>query len=244
MAISSVDLYNFVTNVLANKSQDGAITIDQYNQACFAASLQLWEEYIGEVQNYRAGFASAPSAYIRTNKIESDMAPFRIPLLPISADSSGVIDLQSLSNYGYVTDLYRYQTIGGQEVVFSGTRINEQRLANQLSSRVAPPTLEDPYYMVNNSTIKVFPATSSAEFRTFKITYLKKPDNRVVRYTISGSGRPVITPVGIIPGVSSEYLEWNQQNFNDLAIILLSFLGVNLKDTELIQFSQLKQNPK
>jgi hypothetical protein len=240
MAISSVDLYNFVTNVLANKSQDGAITIDQYNQACYAASLQLWEEYIGEVQNYRPGFASASSAYARTNKIESDMAPFRIALLPITANSSGVIDLTPLANYGYVTDLYRYQTIESQEVVFSGTRINEQRLANQLSSRVAPPTLEDPYFMVNNNTIKVFPASSSADFQTYKITYLKKPDNRVVKYTISGSGRPVITPV-TAPTNPSEMLEWNQQNFNDLAIIILSFLGVNLKDTELIQFSQLQQ---
>jgi hypothetical protein len=74
----------------------------------------------------------------------------------------------------------------------------------------------------------------------FKITYIKRPENRVVKYTVSGSGRPVITAVGS-GGSDSQYLEWNQQNFNDLSVLILAFLGVNLKDSELVQFSQLKQ---
>ncbi len=239
MAISSVDLYNFVS-VLANKAQDGAFTIPEYNIAAYAASVQLWEEYIGEIQRYQYGNPIPPVAYAKTNKIEADMVPFRIPLTAVTADSSGIIDLQALPNYGYTTDLYRYQTISGQEVVYPSTRVNEQRLAKQLSSSIAQPTLENPYYMVNNATIKVYPASSNVTYSAYKLTYLKRPDNRVVRYTVSG-GRPVITAVGIIPGVSSEFLEWNQQNFNDLAVRILSFLGINLKDNDLMQYSELKQ---
>ena len=160
MAISSVDLYNFV-NILANKAQDGAITIPEYNIAVYAASVQLWEEYVGEIQRYQYGNPVPPIAYSKTNKIEADMAPFRIPLVAVTASSVGVIDLQALSNYGYTTDLYRYQTIEGQEVVFPSTRVNEQRLAKQLSSSITQPTLENPYYMVNNATIKVYPSSSN-----------------------------------------------------------------------------------
>lgn len=238
MAISSVDLYNFV-NVLANKAQDGAFTIPEYNIAAYAASVQLWEEYIGEIQRYQYGSPIPPVAYAKTNKIEADMMPFRVPLTAVTASSVGVIDLSALSNYGYTTDLYRYQTIEGQEVVYPSVRVNEQRLAKQLSSSIAQPTLENPYYMVNNATIKVYPASSNADYSAYKLTYLKRPDNRVVKYTLSG-GRPVITPV-TAPTNPSEMLEWNQQNFNDLAVRILSFLGINLKDGELMQYSELKQ---
>jgi hypothetical protein len=172
MAISSVDLYNFV-NILANKAQDGAITIPEYNIAVYAASVQLWEEYVGEIQRYQYGNPVPPIAYSKTNKIEADMAPFRIPLLAVTASSVGVIDLSALSNYGYTTDLYRYQTISGQEVVYPSTRVNEQRLAKQLSSSITQPTLENPYYMVNNATIKVYPSSSNVEFSAYKLTYLK-----------------------------------------------------------------------
>ena len=239
MAISSVDLFNFV-NVLANKAQDGAFTIPEYNIAVYAASVQLWEDYVGEIQRYQYGNPISPISYAKTNKIEADMVPFRVPLVAVTASSVGVIDLSALPNYGYTTDLYRYQTISGQEVAYPSTRVNEQRLAKQLSSSIAPPTLENPYYMVNNATIKVYPSSSNVEFSAYKLTYLKRPDNRIVRYTLSG-GRPVITPVGVIPGVSSEFLEWNQQNFNDLAVKVLSFLGINLKDSDLMQYSELKQ---
>lgn len=234
--ISSVELYNFVVNVLANKSQDGAITISQYNQAQYAASLQLWEQYVGELQDFRPGSSVSTVAYAKTNKIESDINPFRIPFVSISSNTSGVIDLASLPNIGYVTDLYRVDTEASPEGVIPCTRVNEQRVANQISSRVAPPTIDHPFYFVNNTTIQVFPK----EVLDFKITYVKRPDNKVLKYTLSGSGRPIITPVGT-GGSDSQYLEWNQQNFNDLAVLILAFLGVNLKDSELIQFSQLKQ---
>lgn len=238
MAISSVDLYNFV-NVLANKAQDGAFTIPEYNIAAYAASVQLWEEYIGEIQRYQYGSPIPPVAYAKTNKIEADMVPFRIPLVAVTASSTGVIDLSSLPNYGYTTDLYRYQTVDSQEVVYPSVRVNEQRLAKQLSSSIAQPTLENPYYMVNNATIKVYPSSSNVDYSAYKLTYLKRPDNRVVKYTLSG-GRPVITPV-TAPTNPSEMLEWNQQNFNDLAVRILSFLGINLKDSDLMQYSELKQ---
>lgn len=230
--ISSVELYNFVVYVLANRSQDGAITIGQYNQAQYAASLQLWEQYIGELQDFRPGMPISTVAYAKTNKIETDINPFRIPMASVSSNSSGVIDLTSLTNLGYVTDLYAVASGS----VYPAVRINEQRLANQLSSRIAPPNTQNPFYFVNNSTIQVFPEAAA----NFKITYIKRPENRVVKYTLSGSGRPVIAPVGT-GGSDSQYLEWNQQNFNDLAVIILAFLGVNLKDSELVQFSQLKQ---
>lgn len=232
--ISSVELYNFVVNVLANKSQDGGITISQYNQAQYAASLQLWEQYIGELQDFKPNSPISSVAYAKTNKVESDINPFRVPMADVESNANGVISFTPLTNLGYVTDLYG---IGGEsDTIYPCVRINEQRIATQLSSRIAPPTTEHPFYFVNNESIQVFPKAVA----DFKITYIKRPENRVVRYTLSGSGRPIISPVG--PGGSdSQFLEWNQQNFNDLSVLILAFLGVNLKDSELIQFSQLKQ---
>lgn len=231
MAISSVDLYNFV-NVLANKAQDGAFTIPEYNTAAYAASVQLWEEYIGEIQRYQYGNPVPPVAYAKTNKIETDMMPFRESLEEVSSSSLGVILLSDLSyNVGYVTDMFKFSGAS----IYPCVRTNEQRLANVLTSSIITPTSEFPYYMVDNLTIKVYPAAVG----TYKVTYLKKPLKKDVKYTLSG-GRPVITPV-TAPTNPSEMLEWNQQNFNDLAVRILSFLGINLKDGELMQYSELKQ---
>lgn len=228
--ISSVDLYNFVVYVMANKSQDGAVTIGQYNQSYYAASLQLFEQYMGELEDYKPNYPIAPIAYSKTNKVESDMAPFRVSSLNISSSNSGVITLPS--DAVYVTDLYK---VGEAIIPYPATRINEQRLANQLASRVAPPTAEHPFYMVNNTSVSVFPA----ENFDFKITYIKKPEAKLVKYTLDGNGRALVTPVGF-GGTDSQYLEWGYQNFNDLAVIILMLLGVNLKDGELIQYSRLR----
>jgi hypothetical protein len=231
MAISSVDLYNFV-NVLANKAQDGAFTIPEYNTATYAASVQLWEEYIGEIQKYQYGNPVPAVAYAKTNKIETDMMPFRESLEEVSSSSLGVILLSDLSyNVGYVTDMFKFSGSN----IYPCVRTNEQRLANILTSSIIAPTSEFPYYMVDNLTIKVYPAAVG----TYKVTYLKKPLKKDVKYTLSG-GRPVITPV-TAPTNPSEMLEWNQQNFNDLAVRILSFLGINLKDSDLMQYSELKQ---
>ena len=231
MAISSVDLYNFV-NVLANKAQDGAITIPEYNIVAYAASVQLWEEYVGEIQRYQYGNPIPPVAYAKTNKIEADMMPFRVALEGVSSSSLGVILLSDLTfNVGYVTDLYKFSGAN----IYPCVRTNEQRLANILNSSIIAPTSDFPFYMVNELDIKVYPAAVG----TYKVTYLKKPLKRDVKYTLSG-GRPVITPV-TAPTNPSEMLEWNQQNFNDLAVRILSFLGINLKDNDLMQYSELKQ---
>ncbi len=236
--ISSVDLYNFV-NSLANKDQDGSFTITQYNDAVFSASNQLFEEYLGEIQKYQYGNPIPPVVYAKTLKIETDLNPFRSPLLTVTSNSSGVIDLSVLTEKPYyITDLYKLDA----GVTYPCRRINEQRWASQVSSRVAPPTTDYPYFMVyyNSTTdlpeVKVAPESA----KTFKLSYLSLPQRRDVKFTVAVSGRPVITAVG--GGVNdSQYLQWSQQNFNDLAMRVISFLGLNLKDNELIQFSERKQ---
>lgn len=236
--ISSVELYNFV-NLLANKDQDGAFTIEQYNDAAYAASVQLFEEYLGEIQRYQYGNPIPPDAYAKTQKIEVDLLPFKSPMLTVTSNSSGVISFSALDlKPYYVTDLYKL--VSG--VTTPCRRTNEQRIANQLSSRIAPPTADFPYFIeyYNESSdiheLLVYPN----EVSTFKVTYLSLPQRRDVKYTVAGNGRPVITAVGT-SGSSSQYLQWGQQNFNDLAVRIISFLGLNIKDGELMQFSELKQ---
>lgn len=236
--ISSVDLYNFV-NSLANKDQDGAFTIDQYNDAVYSASVQLFEEYVGEIQKYQYGNPMPPVAYAKTNKIETDLNPFRSPLLTVTSDSTGTVALNALVEKPYyITDLYKLDA----GVTYPCRRINEQRWAAQVSSRVAPPTADFPYFMVyyNSTTdlpeIKVAPEAA----KTFKLSYLSLPQRRDVKYTVAANGRPVVAAVGT-GGSDSQYLQWGRQNFNDLAVRVISFLGLNLKDGELMQFSERKQ---
>lgn len=236
--ISSVDLYNFV-NMLSNKDQDGSFTIDQYNSAVYSASVQLFEDYVGEIQKYQYGQPIPPIAYAKTAKIEADLNPFRNILIDVSSDDNGVILFDSLDSVPYyVTNLYR---VDGDDV-YPCVRLNEQRWAMQLKSRVAPPTSDFPFYLIKFNSQASTMEGLIAPFEAFdlKVSYLSLPEKRDVKYTVSVNGRASITPVGTDPD-SSQYLQWGRQNFNDLAVRVLSFLGVNLKDNDLLQFAERKQ---
>jgi hypothetical protein len=96
---------------------------------------------------------------------------------------------------------------------------------------VCPPATEYPFASVTGSTIKVLPTTIA----TIGIKYLKKPTDSVYATTTSGDGRSFIFNSG-----ASTDVEIPEHRKTELLAKVCKYLGISLKDADLIQFETIK----
>lgn len=109
-------------------------------------------------------------------------------------------------------------------------RIDHQSLAKRRNNSLVPPTEDYPICVFYATTIQFYPTTIT----NVKWTYLKKPIQPVYATTIS-SGREVYDDA------SSVDIEWNEIDVLKITERTLGFLGINLEDMKLVEYSELKQ---
>lgn len=119
--------------------------------------------------------------------------------------------------------------IGVSQEEYEITRVEQDRLANNLSSYYDAPSGDFPVYTQFRDYIQFYPAN----LYSANIVYLKKPADMVWGYTLSGS-RPVYSEA------LSTQPEWNDTDINEIIYLALSYIGVNLKDPEVSQFANIK----
>jgi hypothetical protein len=115
---------------------------------------------------------------------------------------------------------------GGKEIPVEEVR-NESWGDIQISA-LYEPTLRFPKYSEFSDNIRILPKNVGIVM----MDYFKLPTAPVWGYTITNS-RPVYN------SSTSTNFDWDEFSFNNIAAIYLSLIGVNLKDGELAQFSEL-----
>lgn len=119
--------------------------------------------------------------------------------------------------------------IGVSQEEYEITRVEQDRLANNLSSYYDAPSEDFPVYTQFRDYIQFYPAN----LYSANIVYLKKPADMVWGYTMNGS-RPVYSEA------LSTQPEWNDTDMNEIIYLALSYIGVNLKDPDVSQFANMK----
>jgi hypothetical protein len=109
------------------------------------------------------------------------------------------------------------------------TRVEQDRVANNLTSSIEAPDAKYPIYTQLRTKLQFYPKNLA----TATITYLIEPADMVWGYTIV-SGRPVYNA-----GTSVQPL-WKDMDMNEIIYLALSYIGVNLKDPEVSQFANVK----
>ena len=120
--------------------------------------------------------------------------------------------------------------IGVSQEEYEITRVEQDRLANNLASYYDYPDGENAIYTIFRDYIQFSPNN----LYSANIIYLKKPQDMVWGYTLDGNSRPVYSEA------LSTQPEWNDTDINEIIYLALSYVGVNLKDPEVAQFAQLK----
>ena len=119
--------------------------------------------------------------------------------------------------------------IGVSQEEYEITRVEQDRLANNLASYYDYPDGSNAIYTIFRDYIQFSPN----DLYSANIIYLKKPEDMVWGYVLNGAVPEYSEALSTQP-------EWNDTDMNEIIYLALSYIGVNLKDPDVSQFAQLK----
>lgn len=109
--------------------------------------------------------------------------------------------------------------------------LNEDEKVARDNSQIYAPTVFDPYGMiVQDWDVQLFPAVAQAGI----VFYLTRPPAPYYKYSVV-SGRVIVyDPVG------SVQLAWADKDQNSILIKALSYIGINIREQDLLQYAETK----
>jgi len=187
------------------------------------AQTQYFNKLYGNQNDYRYDRPVPKISYAVTEKISRSLAPFLSDPTALTIDSGGQVTTP--------TDMYQIvsitHTVSGLN--YEVTRVEQDRVANNLTSAIEAPDEKYPIYSQLRTKLQFYPKALA----TAKIIYLKKPVDMVWGYTIV-SGVPVYSS-----GTSVQPV-WEDMDMNEVVYLALTYAGLNIKDADVSQFANQK----
>lgn len=158
----------------------------------------------------------------QTQIITDDIRPFIANPTGLTIDGSGQTPYPTLYCYG--------------STIRSGTKkvqlVDDSVLNDKINDPISPPTVDYPICSFYKDYIQFYPITGLA---SVKITYLKFPVKPTYAYTIEFERF-------VYDDDNSVDIEWGEQNHLEIIIRTLSYLGINLREQTMLQYSEMKKN--
>ena len=240
----NINDFKTFTEFLAKKSGKGNYASpSQFNQLVNRALIEFIYLRNGNKQEYQAGRPVPRISYEKTSDVMDDLRYIKevrefvvvdskigIPDGSTVKDINGAIcpeyiHLKSLRHYYFVqtsTSIVKKQ--------YDLDVIVESELGMRLVSAVEPPSKRYPIAQINSGDITVYPS----DIQYVVMDYTRYPATATWNYTET-NGRPVYNSIGSID------IELPKECMNELAMMYLSFLGINMRDAELVQYSEMNK---
>lgn len=167
-------------------------------------------------------FDEKKKVYEETREITVDLLPFITDPTSLSLNGSGIATIPG-------TFKYLVAMTGGTNGV-DVTEVDKGSLAYHINDPLCPPSADYPICAFYKTTIQFYPITLT----NVKITYLKEPIKPVWAYTI-------VSNRFVYDDASSIDIEWGEENHNEIIMKTMDYLGINLREGDLVQFSQSKK---
>ncbi len=230
---------------LAKKAQSGANpTPDQFNIALERGFIEWIMERYGNPNEYQIGMPVPRIAWQQTQKISDDLRflltkhSFLVPptgrlLIPdgTTIDLDGVTAGKYL-HHSSLSFTYNRQKngklISSNEVPIDVLRDDE--LGARVSSSIVNPTRRYPVCAYFNEYIQFYPKDLSR----INFSYLRTPVVPFWAFTIE-NGRPVYDPS------SSVQIESPDETHNEIAVRVLTYLGISIREQELVAWAEAKK---
>jgi hypothetical protein len=250
---------------LALKDQQGYLNPDQYNRVIVLVDKKLYQFYYKKYEDTQNVVDSLKPFLTQT---VSTVQPDNSIILPLdyvhrielgyikSTNPNYVVynnyttllcDVsQPIGTYGFDAQDGLFYQWNGQAWVrvptlqpniqyFPVDYMNSNEVFYTLSSPIRQPSIQNNIYrhQILNNTIYVYPKLDKVVLK-----YLRRTTTPVWGST------PVSTPTGDFaqydPAISVNF-EWQYENFQDLVDLVLFYLGLQVKDSEIVQFARLDQ---
>lgn len=217
------EVYKFINFIVKKSNAGGYLSPAEFNLILNRAQIQYFNKLYGNQNDYRYDRPVPKISYAVTEKISNSLSPFLSDKTTVAIDANG----QCTTPTDMIQMVAVTKEVSGKENEI--TRVEQDRVANNLSSYYDAPDTEFPIYAQLRTKLQFYPKTLASA----SIVYLKKPTDMVWAYT-TVSGRYVYDAI-----LSVQPL-WEDVDMNEIMYIALSYIGVNLKDQEVSQFANIK----
>lgn len=218
----TVEELRIFINAIANKDQTGnAMTPSEYNSYLARANEDKFRFEYG----LRERGPQNP-IYFQSNQNSTDA------LRPFVSDATIIAATPTLfilpTDYIHLISAANYIGTSPRPITF----VNRDEMNQIQIDPIAFPTEDYPYGTVERSQMVIYPSTIDGVY----FTYLRRPTTPVWGYTI-------INDEAIYNPVTSTQLEWNSVYHIDIARLILAYLGINFRDSDLLTYAeQVKAN--
>ena len=217
---------------ICNKDYEGnIITPERYKSLLKVASLDLFRKKYGLPEGYQPGRPVPVEHVDITIKNTDDMKAFKM-FMPNTPVTNGILPFPA--DYAHYEDVrYNYiKSINGVNTTIPKPVeiLKEGQLSERRGNWTKSPSTKNPVGVVRRDGIHVYPSTISA----VDFHYYRFPKDPVFSYN---QGDGYIT----YNATASIELEFPKDESLTIAMYILSYLGVNLRESDLVQFAELKK---
>lgn len=214
----TLDKVHALLNFLINKFQGGWYSPEELDLVIDRGQMALFNSYYLE--------------YSTSQRLNDALGPFKRSVTFTNIDTpSGLYTVPS--NYMHLLSIHTVIMISGVVPVQNRPVpiLNEDEKVFRDNSQIIPVSVTDPYaVIVQNRNIQFYPSSPTAGV----LYYLSRPAAPVFSYTII-SGRVVVYDSG-----ASTQLEWADNDVVAIIVKALNFLGINLGEQDVLQWSEMK----
>lgn len=212
---------------IANKEQSGtAYSINQLNVAFQSANIDLFKMRYGLPEEYTPGMPLPRMSYEVTQKIKDDLRACK-EVVNISVDNFGNMLLPS--DYVHKTAI-EYKKVTNNDTKIPDVKyrpveiLDDDKWSERKSNTIKKPSLDFPICNFLKDSIRFEPKNLGV----VEFSYLRIPNKPIWAYT-------VVNGIETYDAQNSIDFDWNEILFTDIAKLILNYLSINLKDTELYQ---------
>ena len=223
-------LKTYIQNI-ANIEQSGnKVTPDMYNDWLDKGIIDAINRRIGIPEQYQVGMPLPKQAYEISSKITNDLLEIK-KIVNITVDAEGKAPLPTDFLYHSATR-FRYvlnQNCGNPIISEKKVEIvDDTQLPFLLNNSIKAPTKKYPIATFQNPYLQCYPS----DLKEIKFTYLCYPKKPFWGYTIDKDDNVIYDPT------KSVHIELPYSMVTMLAGIILGYLGINLREAELENYSQ------
>jgi hypothetical protein len=203
-------------NFLSNKVQSGNVKPSDYNIAAQRAQ----QEFINK--EFRV--------YQKTQEATDALIPL-LTNLTMSVPTNGI--LLYPADYMHMSSVSRIYFNKGVSIPVDVREINNDELSNVMMSQIVQPTLKYPVLSYYDNYIQFYPKNLGS----VQLDYLRRPTPPVWGFTVVNN-RPVYDPATSIDFIIPDEYQ------NEIVMMMASYLGIYLRETDLIQYAENMKNEK
>jgi hypothetical protein len=232
MPITPIHTVWELVRFLCRKYNSAYLDPEQFNLVINRAQMTKFMEMYGNPQEYQPGRPIPKISYEVTQKVIDDLKQFKEDRV-LQVDKEGKASYPD--NYVHTLSL-GYRTIkysnckGSEPMVAPIEVVDQDKEMYRRSSYIVAPSRKRPICVLKNSYYQFYPEGIGVA----EVSYLRQP--KQAKYAVKiVNNRPVYDPD------KSVHLEWPDVAVNDIVMRALSYIGISIKDEEIVGYTEMKR---